>query len=51
MSAQPSMSAAPDPARAADHPLRPISFGTPAVHVERRDDGTIYLRPKAQLTD
>src|SRR6185312_9786051 len=35
----------------ADHPLRPISFGTPAVHVERRDDGTIYLRPKTRLRD
>src|SRR6187401_898334 len=32
-------------------PLRPISFGTPAVHIERRDDGTVYLRPKAQLLD
>ena len=25
------------------HPLRGISFGDPAVTVERRDDGTIYL--------
>jgi len=32
-------------------PLRPISFGDPAVTVERRDDGTIYLRPKAVLGD
>jgi feruloyl-CoA synthase len=32
-------------------PLRPISFGDPAVWVERRDDGTIYLRPKAALGD
>ncbi len=32
-----------------DAPLRPISFGDPAVTVERRDDGTIYLRPKAPL--
>src|SRR5258705_734931 len=52
MSATPSMSASTESAaRAGDHPLRPISFGTPAVHVERRDDGTIYLRPKAQLLD
>jgi feruloyl-CoA synthase len=46
MSAKPNMSA---PAKG--HPLRPISFGNPAVSVERRDDGTIYLRPKAQLGD
>src|SRR5437899_1481828 len=51
MSAKPSMSASTESAARADHPLRPISFGTPAVHVERRDDGTIYLRPKAQLRD
>jgi feruloyl-CoA synthase len=31
------------------HPLRAISFGDPAVTVDRRDDGTIYLRPKAAL--
>src|ERR1700749_2304095 len=30
-------------------PLRAISFGNPDVSVERRDDGTIYLRPKAPL--
>src|SRR5438046_2733493 len=51
MSAKPSMSASTESAARADHPLRPISFGTPAVHVDRRDDGTIYLRPKAQLRD
>jgi feruloyl-CoA synthase len=34
-----------------DAPLRPISFGDPAVTIERRDDGTIYLRPKAPLGD
>jgi feruloyl-CoA synthase len=52
MSAKPSMSASTESAaRAGDHPLRPISFGTPAVTVERRDDGTIYLRPKARLSD
>ena len=30
-------------------PLRPISFTDPAVTVERRDDGVIYLHPKAEL--
>ncbi|MES2197804.1 MAG: feruloyl-CoA synthase [Pseudomonadota bacterium] len=35
----------------ADAPLRPISFGDPAVTIERRDDGTIYLRPKKLLGD
>jgi feruloyl-CoA synthase len=29
--------------------LRPISFVDPAVAIERRDDGTIYLRPKKAL--
>ena len=44
------MSAQATTARAAGaHPLRNISFGDPAVAIERRDDGTIYLRPKAQL--
>src|ERR1700731_1677200 len=38
------------PARSAA-PLRPISFGDPAVTIERRDDGTIYLRPKIPLGD
>ena len=33
------------------HPLRAISFGDPAVTIERHDDGTIYLRPKAKLRD
>src|ERR1700728_3441038 len=32
-----------------DAPLRPISFGEPAVTIERRDDGTIYLKPKIAL--
>ena len=36
---------------AAISPLRPISFGDPAVTIERRDDGTIYLRPKQALGD
>src|SRR5580698_8599129 len=44
------MSAKPNPAGAAKpHPLRAISFGDPDVTVERRDDGTIYLRPKLAL--
>ncbi len=39
-------------ARAASvHPLRPISFSDPAVTIERRADGTIYLRPKKVLGD
>jgi len=32
-------------------PLRAISFGDPAVSIERKDDGTIYLRPKTPLGD
>ena len=32
-------------------PLRAISFGNPAVDIERCADGTIYLRPKAKLLD
>src|SRR5690349_17788039 len=32
------------------HPLRAISFGNPAVTIERRDNGTIYLRPKLKLS-
>jgi feruloyl-CoA synthase len=35
----------------AAHPLRAISFGDPAVTIDRRGDGTIYLRPKAALGD
>src|SRR6185437_7362968 len=43
---------APATARAAAaHPLKNISFSDPAVAVERRADGTIYLRPKAPLGD
>jgi feruloyl-CoA synthase len=39
-------------ARAANlHPLRAISFDDPAVSVERRSDGTIYLRPRKSLGD
>src|SRR5712691_11656851 len=48
MSAKPNMSV---PTGASGAPLRPISFGNPAVHVERRGDGTIYLRPKTPLGD
>ena len=32
-------------------PLRAISFGDPDVSIERRADGTIYLRPKKSLGD
>src|SRR5262249_49717182 len=31
--------------------LRNISFGAPAVLIERQGNGTIYLRPKTALTD
>ena len=48
MSAKPNMSVATGATAA---PLRPISFGDPAVTIERRDDGTIYLRPKKTLGD
>jgi feruloyl-CoA synthase len=42
----------PIPARPdAVHPLRAISFGDPAVSIDRRGDGTIYLRPKIALGD
>ncbi len=44
------MSAKPDIAGKV-FPLRAISFGNPDVSVERRDDGTIYLRPKMPLGD
>src|SRR5882724_9063576 len=53
MNAKPSMSVedrGEAPMRADDaHPLRAISFGNPAVSIDRRDDGTIYLRPKIAL--
>src|SRR4051812_23418511 len=52
MSAKARTSIAGENARSASaHPLRAISFGTPAVNVERRADGTIYLRPKQPLGD
>jgi feruloyl-CoA synthase len=41
-----------DASRAASAaPLRAISFGDPAVSIERKGDGTIYLRPKTPLGD
>src|ERR1700736_6987960 len=46
MSAKPDMSV---PTARSDAPLRPISFGDPAVSIDRRNDGTIYLRPKIAL--
>src|SRR6201998_3869231 len=48
------MSAKPDTSNQfAGHayPLRAISFGDPAVSVDRRADGTIYLKPKIALGD
>jgi feruloyl-CoA synthase len=52
MSAKANTSASTEAARgASSHPLRPISFGTPAVNVERGADGAIYLRPKVPLGD
>ena len=49
MSAQPSSSSTER--GASTFPLRPISFGDPVVNIERREDGTIYLRPKQPLGD
>src|SRR6478609_4660774 len=46
MSAKPNMSV---PTARSDAPLRAISFGDPAVSIDRREDGTIYLRPKIAL--
>ena len=51
MSAKPNMSMRRTAHERSAHPLRPISFGNPAVTIERRDDGTIYLRPKKPLGD
>ncbi|MBN8971104.1 MAG: feruloyl-CoA synthase [Rhizobiales bacterium] len=48
MSRMAASNSTPDAARA---PLRPISFGRPEVRIERRDDGTIYVRPTAALVD
>jgi feruloyl-CoA synthase len=56
MSAQPNMSVPAGssdrpPLAVKEHPLRAISFGNPAVRIDRRDDGTIYLTPKTALGD
>src|SRR4030081_865855 len=54
MSAKPNMIPAgngPSTKAGTVHPLRAISFGNPAVTIDRRDDGTIYLRPKIALGD
>src|SRR5215212_3908249 len=48
MSAKPKLEI---PKTRSDAPLRPISFGDPAVNIERRDNGTIYLRPKLALPE
>jgi feruloyl-CoA synthase len=48
MSAQPTMIT---PKARSEAPLRAISFCDPAVTIERRDDGTVYLRPKTPLGD
>src|SRR5258707_1101229 len=50
MSAQPNTMSVPG-GRSEAHPLRAISFGDPAVTIDRRDDGNIYLRPKTALGD
>ena len=49
MSAQPSSSSTERGEN--NSPLRPISFGDPVVDIDRRADGTIYLRPKQPLGD
>ena len=49
MSAKPDTSTESTARAGSAHPLRAISFGNPAVTIERRDNGTIYLRPKAKL--
>src|SRR3954447_9781064 len=51
MSAKPNTSTESTARAGSAHPLRAISIGNPAVDIERRDDGTIYLRPKAKLGD
>ena len=48
MSAKPKLET---PVVASNAPLRPISFGDPAVNIERRDDRTIYLRSKMPLRE
>ena len=32
-------------------PLRNVSFSDPSVTIERKDDGTLYLRPTRELGD
>jgi feruloyl-CoA synthase len=53
MSAKPDMSVPTKGDRLAPggkaHPLRAISFSDPAVSIDRRANGTIYLRPKKAL--
>jgi feruloyl-CoA synthase len=53
MSAKPDMSVPTTGDRLAPggkaHPLRAISFSDPTVSIDRRADGTIYLRPKKAL--
>jgi feruloyl-CoA synthase len=53
MSARPTTTLAANEAAggARQYPLRALSFSDPAVSVERRDDGTLYLRPKQSLPD
>ncbi len=50
MSAQADIAPSHDSAASAA-PLRAISFGDPAVSIERKGDGTVYLRPKTPLGD
>jgi feruloyl-CoA synthase len=50
MSAKPKPTPAPA-AISGVHPLRAISFGDPDVSIDRRNDGTIYLRPKIALPE
>jgi feruloyl-CoA synthase len=53
MSAKPDMSVPTKGDRLAPggkaHPLRAVSFSDPTVSIDRRADGTIYLRPKKAL--
>src|SRR5882757_770665 len=50
MSAQADIAPSHDSAASAA-PLRAISFGDPAVSIEQKGDGTVYLRPKTPLGD
>jgi feruloyl-CoA synthase len=53
MSAQPNAASDRERASGADghHSLRAISFSDPAVSIDRKADGTIYLRPLRDLPD